>query len=81
MKIELYKSALCPRCAYAAYILKKLQAEFDDLEVISYDIATNMSAFKDAKIRMIPSVRHENSKKSWIFPKENEIRNFILEQR
>ena len=81
MKIELYKSALCPRCAYAAYILKKLQTEFDDLEILSYDLATNLGAFKDAGIKMIPSIRYAENKKSWIFPKEDEIRDFILEHR
>jgi len=81
MKIELYKSALCPRCAYAAHVLKKLQDEFEDLELVTYDIATNLSAFKEAKIMMIPSIRFEQSKKSWIFPKEAEIRDFILKHR
>jgi len=81
MKIELYKSALCPRCAYAGYILKKLQNEFDDLEILTYDIATDLGAFKKAKVMMIPSIRHQESKKSWLFPKEKEIRDFIIEQR
>jgi len=81
MKIEFYKSALCPRCAYAAHILKKLQTQYSDLEIITYDIATNLSAFKDAKIKMIPSIRYKEGKKSWILPKENEIRDFILERR
>jgi len=81
MKIELYKSALCPRCAYAANILKKLQSEFDDIEILSYDIATDFSAFKDKKIRMIPTIACGENKQSWILPKEAEIRDFILENR
>jgi len=81
MKIELYKSALCPRCAYAAYILKKLQSEYDDIEILTYDIATDFSAFKDKNIRMIPTMVCGDKHKSWILPKEAEIRDFILENR
>lgn len=81
MTIQLYKSALCPRCAYASKVLKELQKEFDDLEVIRYDISTNFKAFKEANINMIPSLRCEESKRSWILPKKNEIRDFILENR
>lgn len=81
MTIKLYKSALCPRCAYAAHILKKIQNEFDDIEILTYDIATDFSAFKEKKIRMIPSIVCNDSLQSWILPKEKEIRDFILENR
>lgn len=81
MKIELYKSALCPRCAYAAYVLKRLQDEFDDLELVSYDIATDFKVFKDSNIRMIPTIKHEGNSESWILPKATEIREFILKHR
>ena len=77
MKIELYKSALCPRCAYAARILKRLQSEHDDLEVVTYDIASDFSAFTNNKIRMIPTIACGESKQSWALPKEAEIRAFI----
>lgn len=81
MTIELYKSALCPRCAYAAHILKNIQSEFDDIEVLTYDIATDFSAFKEKKIRMIPSIVYGDSRQSWILPKEAEIRDFIQKRR
>ncbi len=81
MKIELYKSALCPRCAYAAHVLKKLQDEFDDLEIISYDIATDFKAFKDSHIRMIPTIKCQENTQSWMLPKSSEIREFVLKQR
>ena len=81
MKIELYKSALCPRCAYAAYVLNKLQSCVDDVEILTYDITTDFSAFKDKKIKMIPSIVCGDNQKSWLLPKEAEIRDFILENR
>jgi glutaredoxin-related protein len=81
MKIELYKSALCPRCAYAAHILKRLQSEFNDIEIDTFDITTNFSAFKDKGIKMIPTILCSDNKKSWVLPKEAEIRNFILENQ
>jgi glutaredoxin-related protein len=81
MKIELYKSALCPRCAYAAHILKKLQSEFDGIEIHTFDIATDFSTFKDKGIKMIPTITFGENKQSWLFPREKEIRTFILENR
>jgi glutaredoxin len=81
MTIELYKSALCPRCAYAAKILKKLKHEDSNLEIITYDIATNMKAFKEAGISIIPTIKIQNEKKSWILPKTKEIKSFIQEHQ
>lgn len=81
MTIELYKSALCPRCAYAANILKKIQSEFDDVEILTYDIATDFSVFRDKKIRMIPSIVCGDNQKSWVLPKEAEVRDFIQKNR
>ncbi len=81
MRIEFYKSALCPRCAYASHVLKKLQAEFDDIEIVSFDIATDFKAFKDANIRMIPTIKHQDSSRSWLLPKASEIRDFVLQNR
>ena len=81
MTIHLYKSALCPRCAYAIHSLKKLQDEFDDINIISYDILTDFNAFKEAGIKMIPSIQINENKKSWILPSAKEIRSFILENR
>ena len=77
MIIELYKSALCPRCVHAANVLKKLKNENPDLEIINYDILTNLKAFKEAGISMIPSIKIDNDIKSWLIPKEKEIQAFI----
>ena len=81
MKIELYKSLLCPRCAYATHILKKLQQETNGLEIVTYDIATDFKTFKNANISMIPTLKIENEKKSWLLPNESEIRDFVLNKR
>ena len=81
MTIEIYKSALCPRCAYALHSLKKLQEEFKDIEIITYDIATNFKVFKNEGIRMLPTIKINDNKKSWIFPSTKDVRNFILENR
>jgi len=79
MTIHIYKSALCPRCAYAQNIIKKLKDEFLDIEVISYDIATDFSAFKEAGIKMIPSIVVNDNKKSWLLPTKSSLRDFVLE--
>jgi len=81
MTIHVYKSALCPRCAYAIKSVKKLQEEFNDLEVITYDIATNIRAFKQAGIKMLPTIMINDEKRSWVLPRSAQIRDFILENR
>lgn len=81
MKIELYKSALCPRCIYTLKILKGLQQEYTNLEIITYDIVTDIKAFKESDIIMIPTIRIDNIKRSWLLPKKSQITEFILENR
>ena len=81
MTIELYKSLLCPRCAYAGHILKKLQKEYDDLTIITYDIATDYKIFKKSGITMIPAIKIKDQTDSWVFPKESQIRDFVLSNR
>ncbi len=87
MRLHLYLSALCPRCIYTAKIVKKLQDELcsengpDSFELVFHDIATDFKSFKEAGIRMIPTLACANAKKSWLLPKEAEIRAFILENR
>lgn len=81
MRIELYKSALCPRCAYAAHVLQQLKEEFSDLEIISYDIVTDFQAFKNANIRMIPAIRVDNIVQSWVLPKASQIRDIVVKNR
>jgi len=77
LTIELYKSALCPRCAHAAKILKTLKNEDPNIEIVTYDIATNIKAFKKANISMIPCIKINEEKKSWILPKTKEIQAFV----
>lgn len=76
--VKLFKSALCPRCAYTAKILKDLQKKFPNLEIVSYDLVTDFNYFKDSGVKMIPTLISENSRESWILPKASEIRKFVI---
>lgn len=80
MTIELYRSLLCPRCAYAAHILKNLQKEFDDIEVIHYDIITDFNTFRQEGITMIPTIKIDKDRESWVFPSESQIRDFVVKR-
>jgi len=79
--IELYRSALCPRCAYATKILKDLSDEFEDIEIITYDVVTNTKAFKNAGVIMVPTIKIRENKRSWLMPKTAQIRDFVLDNR
>jgi len=81
MTIEIYKSALCPRCTFAINLVKKLQSETDDIKIITYDIFTDIKAFKDSNIKLIPTLKINNNQKSWILPKSDDIKSFISENR
>jgi len=75
--VELYKSALCPRCAYLAKVLKDLKEQYGDFEIITYDILTNPKAFKDENIKMIPAIKINHHKRSWLLPQKAQIIDFI----
>jgi len=58
-----------------------MQEENKDIKVLTYDITTNLKAFKEANISMIPSIKINGIKKSWIIPKEKEIIDFITKHK
>ena len=80
MTLEYYKSAFCPRCAYTEKILKELQAEFRGLHIVTFDIATDFKRFKDLGLRMVPALVFPRTKKTWVIPRKEEIRAFVIEQ-
>lgn len=81
MIIEVYKSALCPRCAYTLHTLKQLQNELGDIKIKQFDLFSDITSFRKANIRMIPTIRIAETKKSWVIPNKNEIKDFILKHR
>lgn len=78
MKIEFYRTFLCPRCLLVAKTLKKLQQEFPDIEVESIEIARNLNRFRAAKIRTIPTLKAGDMTLTGILLTPAKIRRFLL---
>lgn len=78
MKIEIYKSAICPRCMFAMHCIKKIKEEYPNLEFKIYNLETDYSDFKEAGILMVPTIKINDNKKYWIIPTTSELKDFIL---
>lgn len=77
MRIEFFKSALCPRCRLAAYALKKIKKEYPDIEIESIEMICNLDRFRQARVRSIPTIIINDNKLTGLFLTPAKIRNFI----
>ena len=77
MRIEYYKSAICPRCAVVTRTLKELQAEHPDLEVERIEIFAHPARTFKAGVRQIPALRVGDEVRSWFLPKREEVVAFL----
>jgi len=77
LKIEFYKTFLCPRCHLTSLQLKKLQPIFPDLEIEHIEIITNISRAWGNGIRSVPAIKAENDILSGILLSGEQIRSFI----
>ena len=77
-KIELYKSALCPRCMYLSKIVDEVVAQHPHIEVEKIDVLLHPKRMAEAGVKMIPALKSESDVKTWILPKKEEIETFLL---
>ena len=77
MKVEVYMTAICPRCLYISRILKELELKHPELEIEYIDLLTNFNRFSDAGIKVFPAIVIGDDMRSWIMPKKSEIIEFI----
>ncbi len=79
MKIELYRTILCPRCLYVSRTLKKIVASFPHLELETIEVATNLTRSRQAGIKTVPTIRIGNDVLSGLILTPQRIRCFIEE--
>ena len=77
MKIELYKSAVCPRCMYVAKVLNDIKKRHPEIEIEAIDIATNFGRMRKAGVSVFPAVKIGEKIKSWYVPNRKEIEGFV----
>ncbi len=81
MRIEFYRTILCPRCLYVDRVLKKICARNPDLAVERIEITTNLSRAVEAGIRTVPTLRIGNDRLCGLFPGQRAIEAFINRHR
>ncbi len=77
MKIEYYKSAICPRCAVVTRTLAELEAKHPELEIERMEIFTHPARTLKAGVRGIPALRVGDDLQSWFLPKREEVLEFL----
>ena len=78
MKIEFFKSTVCPRCTYVKGILTELQKKHDQIEVEAIDIATQFNRWQDLNTKVFPALKIGSEVKGWYLPNKKEIEDFVL---
>ena len=77
MKIELYRTILCPRCLYVSRALKKIVANSPHLELETIEVATNLTRTRQAGIKTVPAIRIGNDTLTGLILTPQMIRHFI----
>ncbi len=80
MKIQYYKSVVCPRCWPVSYELEKLKKQNPELEIEYIEIFTNMGRTKADGVMGIPTLIMNGKLFTSHMPKGSEIRKFVMEQ-
>lgn len=57
MKIELYRTILCPRCLLVSRALKKIMAHSPHIELEVIEVATNLTRTRQAGIKTVPAIK------------------------
>lgn len=81
MKVELYRTILCPRCLHASHALKCVAASFPGLEIETIEVTTNLTRARKAGIWTVPAIRVANGALlTGLILTPNRIRRFLEEQ-
>lgn len=77
MKIEFYRTFLCPRCLLVARELKRLRQEFPHLEIETIEVTTNIERVRKAKIKTVPTLLAGEARLTGILLTPAKIRHFL----
>ena len=77
MKIEFYRTILCPRCLYVSHALKKIVVNSPHLELETIEVATHLTRSRQAGITTVPTIRIGNDVLTGLILTPQMIRRFI----
>lgn len=78
MKIEYFKSIVCPRCMNVTRELANLKREFPELEIKSIEIISNMTYAKEQGVKGIPFLKIGEAKLGGKIIPSHKVREFVL---
>lgn len=77
MKVQVYMTAICPRCLYISSVLKELNQRHPELEIEYIDLLTDFNRFSKVGIKVFPAIVIGDDMRAWIVPKKKEIVEFV----
>jgi len=77
MKVQVYMTAICPRCMYISKILKEINRTHPELEIEYIDLLTDFTRFTNAGIKVFPAIVIGDDMRSWLVPKRKEVIEFV----
>ncbi|HIJ91530.1 MAG: thioredoxin family protein [Desulfobulbaceae bacterium] len=77
MKIELYRTILCPRCLLVSRALQKIVAHSPHLELETIEVATNLMRTRKAGIKTVPTIKIGNDVLTGLILTPRMIHRFI----
>jgi predicted DsbA family dithiol-disulfide isomerase len=75
--VTFYRSAICPRCHVAGLSLKRLLADFPDVEIRQVEFLTNRKRAREDGVDQIPSFVAGDKKLSGFYLTKKRIRGFL----
>lgn len=79
MKIELYRTLLCPRCLFVSRTLKQIVAGSPHIELEIIEVATNLARSRKNKIKTVPAIKINTDILTGLILTPRMIRRFIEE--
>ncbi|MFZ5774356.1 MAG: glutaredoxin family protein [Thermodesulfobacteriota bacterium] len=80
MKVELYRTILCPRCLHASHALRGVAASLPGVEIETIEVITNPGRAREAAIRTVPAIRAGGVTLTGLILTPARIRAFLEEQ-
>jgi len=80
MKVQLYRTALCPRCLLAARALKRIAATNPGLEIELIEVTTNLARTRQAGVKALPTIVIGDKTLTGLILSEEKIRRFVETQ-
>lgn len=77
MKIQVYMTAICPRCLYISRVLKELNKSHPELDIEYIEMLTDFKRFSQAGIRIFPAIVIGDDMRAWVMPKKSDIIEFV----